>query len=463
MREHPPNENLLRDDDRVITLQERVHAAPKPLGWQLDKLHRVFRVRRGHKNDGMKEDNLLSLSYGRIVQKDIDTAEGLLPESFDGYQIVEPGNIILRLTDLQNDKRSLRQGLVTQRGIITSAYDAVEVQRDNDPRFWFYALLALDLAKHYYSLGGGVRQSLKFADFPNDWVYRPDLETQRQIAEFLDRETARIDLLIEKKQKFTDLLAEKRFSETSSLLSGELFVNEQQQKTSIPFVRSIPSTWTETRMKNVCSRIIDCKNRTPDEVENGEYFVVRTTCVRNGLFVQSGGYCTDEKSYKEWTQRGKPQKYDVIFTREAPVGEACIAPANLNFCLGQRTMIFRPDPKKVLPEYIVATVYSSIGKSYIGEKGKGSTVGHLRVPEVYNFPCLLPPIEAQRTILNELHKRTGHFDDLEQVTNVSIDRLKEYRSALITAAVTGQIDVKAVPRSGAIDRRLDALQEEIDA
>lgn len=101
----------------------------------------------------------------------------------------------MRLTDLQNDKRSLRQGLVTQRGIITSAYDALEVGKDHDSRFWAYALLALDLAKYYYSLGGGVRQSIKFADFPNDWIGVPNPETQKAIADFLDRESARIDQL----------------------------------------------------------------------------------------------------------------------------------------------------------------------------------------------------------------------------------------------------------------------------
>lgn len=194
----------LFDGDEPITLQQRVHGAPRPNSWALDKVHRVLRVRRGQKNAGMAEDNLLSLSYGRIIPKDINTSEGLLPESFEGYQIVEPGNIVMRLTDLQNDKRSLRQGLVKERGIITSAYDALEVSKKHCPEFWFYSLLALDLAKHYYSLGGGVRQSVKFSDFPNDWIYLPDLTTQRQIADFLDRETARIDLLIEKKQRFLD-------------------------------------------------------------------------------------------------------------------------------------------------------------------------------------------------------------------------------------------------------------------
>ena len=208
----------------VLTLQERVHGKPKPIGWKTDKLHRVFRVRRSIKNTGMKEDNLLSLSYGRIIQKDIQTSDGLLPENFEGYQIVEPGNIVLRLTDLQNDKRSLRQGLVTQRGIITSAYDAVEVQRDNDARFWFYSLLALDLAKHYYSLGGGVRQSVKFADFPNDWIYCPDLSTQREIADLLDREAAKRDTLKDKTSASIDRLKEYRSALITAAVTGQIDV-----------------------------------------------------------------------------------------------------------------------------------------------------------------------------------------------------------------------------------------------
>src|ERR1035437_5447381 len=77
---------------------------------------------RSESNRGMLENNLLSLSYGRIIQKDITSNDGLLPESFETYQIAHPGDIVFRLTDLQNDKRSLRTAIVDQRGIITSAY-----------------------------------------------------------------------------------------------------------------------------------------------------------------------------------------------------------------------------------------------------------------------------------------------------------------------------------------------------
>ena len=234
----------------MIALQERVHGTPPPNGWHLGKLSRVLMVRKGHKNKGMIEENLLSLSYGKIVKKDIGTTDGLLPESFETYQIVDPGNIIMRLTDLQNDKRSLRQGLVRQRGIITSAYDALEVNGAHEPRYWAYALLALDLAKYYYSLGGGVRQSIKFADFSNEWITYADLPTQKAIADFLDRETARIDQLIERKQRMVEVLGEKLAAQLQYTVWREQNFLETPKATGFQIFRTIGgyfplSIWSE--------------------------------------------------------------------------------------------------------------------------------------------------------------------------------------------------------------------------
>ena len=92
-----------------------------PEDWEVQPL-RMYYSRRVNKNKELKEQNLLSLSYGDVIRKNIETSEGLLPESFDGYNIIEAKDIVIRGTDLQNDHRSLRTGLATERGIITSAY-----------------------------------------------------------------------------------------------------------------------------------------------------------------------------------------------------------------------------------------------------------------------------------------------------------------------------------------------------
>ena len=177
-------------------MQEQVMGIKPPSHWEARKLKHVLQLRRGNRNEGMAEQNLLSLSYGRIVRKDIHNMEGLVPASYEGYQIVEPGDIVLRLTDLQNDKRSLRQGLVQERGIVTSAYDAVRCSRNQVAEYWYFYLYALDLSKYYYSLGGGVRQSISFNDFPNDWLATPPEDEQRQIATNIQRSLAACDAII---------------------------------------------------------------------------------------------------------------------------------------------------------------------------------------------------------------------------------------------------------------------------
>ena len=225
-------------------------------------------VRKGHKNKGMIEENLLSLSYGHIVKKDIGTTDGLLPESFETYQIVDPGNIIMRLTDLQNDKRSLRQGLVRQRGIITSAYDALQVYEVHEPRYWAYILLSLDLAKYYYSLGGGVRQSIKFADFSNEWITYPDLPIQKAIADFLDRETARIDQLIEKKQRIVEVLGEKIRATIKWIVFGQDKPGAKKEN-RVPWLPDLPEYWNILRISHLF-RNLDSKRVPLNKVDRAD-------------------------------------------------------------------------------------------------------------------------------------------------------------------------------------------------
>ena len=154
-------------------------------------------------NKGLGERNLLSLSYGNIIRKDITGSDGLLPESFETYNVVEPGDTVLRLTDLQNDQRSLRVGFVQERGIITSAYVTLRPQHDVDQRFFSYVLKSMDFRKDFYALGAGVRQSLKFDELKRVQIHLPAINKQRAITSFLDRETARIDALIEKKRRIS--------------------------------------------------------------------------------------------------------------------------------------------------------------------------------------------------------------------------------------------------------------------
>ena len=158
------------------------------------------------KNDGMTERNLLSLSYGKVKRRDINATEGLLPESFEGYNIIEENDIVLRFTDLQNDQKSLRVGRATERGIITSAYTTIRPFDSEDSKFLYYALHSYDLKKGFYGMGAGVRQGLKWQEAKYIEIPWPENQARTSICRFLDSKCVELDKAIEAKQQIIEEL-----------------------------------------------------------------------------------------------------------------------------------------------------------------------------------------------------------------------------------------------------------------
>lgn len=178
------------------------------------------------KNSDLQERNLLSLSYGSLVRKDIEDAFGLLPASFDGYQIVEDGYIVLRMTDLQNDHRSLRTAIATERGIITNAYIGLIPRPGVDSRYLAWLLRAIDLQKVFYGLGSGVRQSLSYTELRKLPILLPPLDEQRAIADYIDDKTAEVDGLLADIDLQVELLETYRKQLISDVVTGKVRVNE---------------------------------------------------------------------------------------------------------------------------------------------------------------------------------------------------------------------------------------------
>ena len=196
-----------------------------PTSWELFPLFAVAKENK-IKNTGLVCSNLLSLSYGRIVTKDIDSAFGLLPESFEGYQIVQPGYTVLRLTDLQNDKRSLRTGYTTETGIITSAYMGLIPGERLDSKYFAYLLHAYDLLKIYYGFGSGLRQSLKFNDMKRLPVLVPPMPEQKHIVAYIDTKTSQINTLIADISKQIQRLKQYRQIVIHNAVTGKIKVTE---------------------------------------------------------------------------------------------------------------------------------------------------------------------------------------------------------------------------------------------
>ena len=239
-----------------------------PTNWHTAPTFVVLRERHVP-NVNLKEKTLLSLSYGHIVVKDIDSTFGLLPASFETYQIVEPGNIILRFTDLQNDQRSLRVGLAKHLGIITSAYLCLATSRTIIPEYAYYQLHSLDTQKIFYSMGGGLRQSMGYEDLRRMVFLLPPLDEQAAIAAYLDRKIADIEQFISKKQQLITLLNEQKAAIINQSVTKGLNLSVPMQPSGTKLYPYIPVNWKMTRLRYVCTKVADGPHFSPEYVDDG--------------------------------------------------------------------------------------------------------------------------------------------------------------------------------------------------
>jgi len=256
-----------------------------PEGWEVCFLsQKVSQVR--NRNYGLKEKNLLSLSYGKIKRKSIESIGGLLPASFEGYNVIAADDIVLRLTDLQNDQHSLRVGLSHEQGIVTSAYTTIRPNAETNAMYLYYLLFAFDIVKGFYGMGSGVRQGLNYDEVKRIAIVVPHLSEQRAIADYLDEKCGAIDVAIAEAKKgieeykawkksliFEVVTGKRRIgffnAEKQSSREAESFstgltrftglgenldnpVNPVKTKPSgIPWIGDVPEGWCVCRVKNI--------------------------------------------------------------------------------------------------------------------------------------------------------------------------------------------------------------------
>jgi type I restriction enzyme S subunit len=199
----------------------------------------------------------------------------------------------------------------------------------------------------------------------------------------------------------------------------------------------IPVEWQLTPADHACEAVIDCKNRTPPEAASG-HPVIRTPNVRDGRFVREGLAYTDSLSYAIWTQRGQPRKGDVLITREAPVGEVCLLPEDMaDGCLGQRMMMYRPEPSVLSSEFmLIALLSAPVQKSLLDLAG-GSTVGHVKVGDIRTLRIPVPSLDEQERIVRAYGSSEARLMSEQALST----KLQKQKSGLMDDLLTGRVRV----------------------
>ncbi len=180
--------------------------------------------------------------------------------------------------------------------------------------------------------------------------------------------------------------------------------------------------WRKIQIKELCSDIIDCVNKTaPISNTPTKYRMLRTSDIRDGFINLENLNCVTEETYNKWTRRGFLQKGDIILTREAPLGEVGLVRYAENFFLGQRLVLLRANPSVCDNRFLLYALQFHDNKQAIIAKGVGATVLHLRVPECEKIEIRVPDLQTQRKIGNILFA----YDNLIENNQKQIKLLEE--------------------------------------
>lgn len=184
------------------------------------------------------------------------------------------------------------------------------------------------------------------------------------------------------------------------------------------------SEWPEQSLEELCKLIVDCPHSTPEWTDTG-VVVLRNQYIRNGRLDLSAPSYTTEDGYRERVKRATPTEGDIVITREAPMGEVCQIPSGLKCCLGQRMVLLRADPKKVIPEYLLFALQSPYVKHQISwNEGTGTTVSNIRLPNLRAFRIPTPKIQLQKYIAQILCSIDDKIE-LNRQTNATLEAMAQ--------------------------------------
>lgn len=343
-----------------------------------------------------------------------------------------------------------------------------------DNRFICYFLNQFDY--HGY-VNGATRLKLTQASMRKIPVKLAPLNEQKRIADKLDSILAKVDRAQARLDKIPGILKRFRQSVLAAATSGELTREWRALNTGFsPILRNIqerkiawakenaqhneakrvlkraqeypknkpklkialPDTWGWESLEDCVLMIVDCHNKTAPYVQSG-IPLIRTSNIRDGKFIWQDLRFVDDKTYAFWSKRCIPEQGDIIFTREAPMGEAAIIPQDKKVCLGQRTMLLRPIESLVSAKYLLITIMDPGFKSRSDSVAVGTGVKHYRVGDVSNLAIPVPSMEEQAEIVRRVEKLFAYADQIEQYAQAAVRRVNNTTQTILERAFRGEL------------------------
>ena len=410
-----------------------------PKHWNVKRTKQMFSLTRELVGKNSNEYQLLSLTLRGVIHRDISDGSGKIPAEFDTYQVVRPDNLIFCLFDIEETPRAI--GLSADHGMITGAYDVYTCLDECIPKYAYYYFMHIDSFKGLQPFYTGLRKVVRAETFSNIEIPAPSINEQWQISNFLDHETAKIDALIEKQQRLIELLKEKRQAVISHAVTKGLNPNAPMKDSGVEWIGEVPAHWGITQIKYVAElnprrALVELKpslecNFVPMEKLKTESLLLDE--IRTVDEVISGYTCFCDE--------------DILMAKVTP----CFENKNIAIASGLKNGVGFGSTEI----YVLRTV-KHVSNSFllyrlqenefmrIATAAMTGAGGLKRVPTdfVNSFKFAIPPIPEQLDICFFLEKQKHGYDSVESLARNQVELLRERRTALISSAVTGKIDVR---------------------
>lgn len=418
-----------------------------PTEWTHEKARHILREVTELSKDG--SETLLSVSeyFGVKPRSEafVDEQFESRAESLDGYKKCKKGDLII------NTMLAWKTGLgVTEvDGIVSPAYAVYRLNdRDFTPRYFHYLFRTKLYTEEFKANSTGVIDS-RLRLYPQKFygvsVVIPDITTQQKIAAYLDEKTELIDSIIEKKKKQIDLLHEKRTAVINHAVTKGLDPKAKLIDSGIPWIGQIPNGWVVKKIKHAIRSVnsgiwgdeargdmhdIKCLRVADFDFDNLSFSNVET--VRNNINIADSKILRTGDLLLEKSGGGE----------KTPVGRVVHFSGQERMTCANFIDIVRVNQKTVNPFFMGAYLFSLYSSGFVKQYIKQNTgIQNLDLHSYFAEPICLPPLKEQVQIVSYIGKKIIAFRDAEAVVHGSIERLSEFKTALISHVVTGKIKV----------------------
>lgn len=361
-----------------------------------------------------------------------------------GYQGVHEGDLVIHAMDAFAGAI----GVSDSDGKSSPVYSVCEPASTAVSADYYARLLRhMALSGFVSSLAKGIRErstDFRWSDASEVALPVPSAKEQTQIARFLDYETTRIDALIEEQQRLIELLKEKHQAVISHAVTKGLDPNVPMKDSGVEWLGKIPEHWEMKRLGWICTDINDINHEMPMAVDDGVLFLSAKDLLDDGTLNFSDDVkMISEEDYERLSQKIRPKRGDIIYSRiGAALGKARLVETDVKFNVSYSCCVIRVLEKLACRQFIRYVLDGEMILTEARIRTKGIGVPDLGLGEIARFPIPLPSLKEQEQIVNYLKHEVDILTSLRAKAEQAIELLKERRSALISAAVTGKIDIR---------------------